>query len=860
MKSVHSLIIDRIPLLIIAALLLSGNERIYKISGVLLNKNDDPISSQYVSLYSGTDELVALEQTDEQGRFALRYVVQSVSAGPDSDHDSPVSFKLGPSYPNPFNPHTTFPFQATANTSAVISVYDVLGQKVMETRKEISQGTHEIFVNLGGHLSQGQYLLRVQGDGFMQTQSMTYISAGIGGGTPGITLRSGGQIQSSTRNSLGQEDTDAYRVVVDESDAYLRKEIEVPAFQDYDVGVIELETRDYSVEVTVFGEGSVEQEITAAKNYEHGNLLLLTALPAEGWHFTEWGGDLDGSENPQILLVDKEKSVTALFEPLPPVVTTLEVTEIRSNSAAIIGYVDDEGDGPVTERGVCYAATENPGREDTCIAHPDGGAGSFMIELMDLSPEMDYYARAYATNKVGTAFGEQQSFRTMSLMADYLSITYPGYRYEHVNTITGSGYTAFVLRMVSQEWLTDDLVDTTEWWHWVTIIVPDQLHHSTGLLFIDAGNRNTSQPESVSSNLIKFAIESQSVVVELHNVPFQPLTFYSDGNSRQLSEDALIAYGWRIFLEGGARDEEAQWLAQIPMTIAAMRAMDATTDYLEQNGSKTVDTFVITGASKRGWTAWLTAAFDDRVVAVAPLVIDLLNFESNLEHHWQAYGEWSPAIKDYVNEGIMDWTGSAEFGRLTHHVDPYSHLDRLAMPKYIINASGDEYFLPDSWQFYWSDLMGDKWIRYIPNSGHGLLNHNTYSSLLSFYNRILKNTPDPVFDWEVVEGGFQINYDPLRPPDAVKLWQAHNPEDRDFRIYVIGEEWTSSDITLSDDGSLFVPFITPESGFTAWFVEATFGADQPFPFIITTGVVVTPDEYPFPPFVPKRPKRAIKMH
>ena len=58
--------------------------------------------------------------------------------------------------------------------------------------------------------------------------------------------------------------------------------------------------------------------------------------------------------------------------------------------------------------------------------------------------------------------------------------------------------------------------------------------------------------------------------------------------------------------------------------------------------------FVVSGASKRGWTTWTTAAVDKRVVAIIPIVIDLLNVEPSFEHHWQAYGFWAPAIKDYV--------------------------------------------------------------------------------------------------------------------------------------------------------------------------------------------------------------------
>jgi len=44
----------------------------------------------------------------------------------------------------------------------------------------------------------------------------------------------------------------------------------------------------------------------------------------------------------------------------------------------------------------------------------------------------------------------------------------------------------------------------------------------------------------------------------------------------------------------------------------------------------------------------------------------------------------------------------------------------LTLPKMLINACDDEFFLNDSWQFYWNDLVGEKHIRYVPNTGHSL--------------------------------------------------------------------------------------------------------------------------------------------
>jgi PhoPQ-activated pathogenicity-related protein len=76
-----------------------------------------------------------------------------------------------------------------------------------------------------------------------------------------------------------------------------------------------------------------------------------------------------------------------------------------------------------------------------------------------------------------------------------------------------------------------------------------------------------------------------------------------------------------------------------------------------------------------------------------PLVIDMLNIKPSFEHHWEVYGFWAPAIQDYVDLKVMDWWGSPEADELFKLVDPFSYKNRYEIPKYIINAAGDEFFI-----------------------------------------------------------------------------------------------------------------------------------------------------------------------
>jgi PhoPQ-activated pathogenicity-related protein len=290
------------------------------------------------------------------------------------------------------------------------------------------------------------------------------------------------------------------------------------------------------------------------------------------------------------------------------------------------------------------------------------------------------------------------------------------------------------------------------------------------------------------------------------------------------------------------------------MTRAAVRAMDASSSYVAEAAGHTLDRFVVAGGSKRGWTTWTTAIADDRVIAIVPIVIDLLNLEPSFQHHWQAYGAWSDAVNDYVHEGIMDWMGSSEFSRLLAIVEPYSFQDRLTLPKMLINASGDEFFLPDSWQFYWNDLVGEKHIRYVPNSGHSLDETDAIETLIAFYHSIITASRRPDFDWRVTDGEIMIETDPDMPPETVLLWQAVNDSARNFRVDVAGKVWTSETIVLAPDGRYRVRAAPPAKGWKAFFVELTFPGPGKYPHKQTTGVVVTPDRLLYPAYEAGMPR------
>src|SRR5688572_19121533 len=319
----------------------------------------------------------------------------------------------------------------------------------------------------------------------------------------------------------------------------------------------------------------------------------------------------------------------------------------------------------------------------------------------------------------------------------YVAAPDANFSWKVLKTLPAEGATATLLEMTSQKWLTEQEVERPLWTHWVTVVRPPELKSDVALLYITGGSLERQPPSAPPAWLVNAAKDTGTMTAELRLVPNQPVVFKDDPTRKPRTEDDFIAYTWDKYLRTG----DEKWPARLPMTKSAVRAMDAVTAFAAspEGGGAKVARYVVSGASKRGWTAWTTAAVDRRVVAVAPAVIDMLNVEPSFAHHWRAYGEWSNAVKDYVDHGIMDWMGTRQFKALMKIEEPYEYRSRLTMPKFIMNASGDQFFLPDSSQFYFEDLRGEKHLRYVPNAGHNInAKTDAIQSLQAFYASIVK--------------------------------------------------------------------------------------------------------------------------
>lgn len=442
-----------------------------------------------------------------------------------------------------------------------------------------------------------------------------------------------------------------------------------------------------------------------------------------------------------------------------------------------------------------------------------------------------------------TGLGGAQTAARQTALDRYIAQKDAVYGWKLVKTIEGQGCTGYVLELTSQTWRSEKDVDRPVWKHWLTVVKPQRLSSNKGFLFIGGGSNNDPAPSRIPDRVQMLATETNTVVAELGMVPNQPLRF-TDSPDVARKEDDLIAYT-RV---KHFTTKDDFWLVRLAMVKSGVRALDAIQEFLasDAGGRVKVDEFVVAGGSKRGWTTWLVGTVDKRVIAIAPMVIDALNSEAITKHHFEVLGFFAPSLNDYVNHGLFPHKiGTPEYQAVLGIEDPFNYRTRakLKLPKFLINASGDEFFLPDNSQFYFGKLPEEKHLRYVPNAKHNLAGSDALESLTAFYQAVINNKARPQFAWrKEIDGTLVVT--PKDKPQAVNLWQATNPDARDFRLEVIGKAYTSTPLQPQKDGTYVGRVSKPAQGFTAFFVEMVYASGGKYPFKFTTEVSIVPDILP----------------
>jgi len=331
-----------------------------------------------------------------------------------------------------------------------------------------------------------------------------------------------------------------------------------------------------------------------------------------------------------------------------------------------------------------------------------------------------------------------------------------------------------------------------EWKHDVLIAIPPQIEFQNVAVLLITGDFDPTRAKEVE-DFLWIAEKFGAPLIVLGDVPNQPIF--------GLREDHLIAH---TFVQYGETNDPT-WPLLFPMTTSAVAAMDMAQEMLN------VEKFFVTGASKRGWTTWLTAVVDERVFAIAPIVFDNLNFEKQLAQQMKMYGEYSRSISPYVERGLPEYVRTEVGQKLLKMVDPYSYRDRLTMPKYIVNATNDEYWTIYSSMLYFFDLRGKNYLLYVPNNPHGIKNiPYVVDNLSSFFKLALRGQLVDI-DYELSEGTIVIRDHPTIR--QVYLHRAVS-DTTDFRKSL----WLRFPV-LPDEGVYSISVEPPQNRHVAYYAE-----------------------------------------
>jgi PhoPQ-activated pathogenicity-related protein len=436
-------------------------------------------------------------------------------------------------------------------------------------------------------------------------------------------------------------------------------------------------------------------------------------------------------------------------------------------------------------------------------------------------------ALALATGFGGHAQTAPEGVSTV--LADYIARPDPDFGWTE-RAAGRLGATHYVeLSLISQEWR------GVTWRHQLYVVKPSTLNPgATHALLVIAGRswkdeyaRPTARPSLPKSAALyaQLAEKLGTPVAVLLQVPFQPM--FGD-----LNEDWLIAFSFERYLETG----DADWPLLLPMVKSSVRAMDAVQAYTKHKWGLGIETFTVTGASKRGWTTWLTGAADERATAIAPMVIDVLNMAPQMEHARATWGGPSEKVEPYTARGLLDRLRTPQGRQLLEIVDPYSYRHALDQPKLIINGTNDDYWVTDSTNLYWDDLPGEKYLLYVPNNGHGLKDYGRIvGGVLALHQHQAGRKPMPAFDWRFEEegDGISLAVTAAPRPERVRVWTTGSTS-ADLRQAA----WKARTLRVSDGRANYR--LQQTKAFQAFFIEAEFRNGRPAPLYLSTTMRVIP--------------------
>jgi PhoPQ-activated pathogenicity-related protein len=436
--------------------------------------------------------------------------------------------------------------------------------------------------------------------------------------------------------------------------------------------------------------------------------------------------------------------------------------------------------------------------------------------------------------------------------------------------------TVHILNVTSHRYIDESWSNRATWWHFMGVAIPDNPTRDFAYMFIDGGGNGdppgSSGPPGPTDARVRIAYEIAGMTgyfgAFILQIPNGGVRFSNDPDNMSRTEDKFIAWTWKTYIDPDDKYyKNPSILARMPMTKGCTRGLTAISEFIESETGRVVNTFGVGGGSKRGWTAWSVAATDRRVIAVTPMVMSLLNFNDTLQAHYRNLGGWTWVFNDYWELNLTqhfhdDLVTNWDYG-LWSYEDMFRYEPRLALiPKLLVSACGDEFFLLTDHPYWWNEMGGEKWLMMNQNAEHSLapwyekIGETVGSWLMLLYEEELPYVPQMVWLQGITAtGAARILASTDSTPDVIQGWQAHtwrNDTRKDFRL-VVGYPpfihpvvWRDYPVT-SLGGNLYEIVLEQDlPGFGGAFIDLIWTRFTGNRLHLTTSVQITPDIYPFP--------------
>lgn len=353
--------------------------------------------------------------------------------------------------------------------------------------------------------------------------------------------------------------------------------------------------------------------------------------------------------------------------------------------------------------------------------------------------------------------------QTPDALARYVNEPDSAFQWQDYQRMEIPDGTYYEMKLTSQTW------HNITWRHRLIIYIPFEAEYPHSMLMVlrHLYNRNA---DMASLKTISDSTNTPSAM--LYDIPNQPLF---EGRE----EDDLQAYTFSRYLESG----DESWPLLFPMVKSVVKAMDAVQHLSHQEYKVTINEFVVAGHSKRGHTAWLTAAADARVKGIIPIAIDVLNSPAQIPHQLEIFGGFSTPSAT-TTELLRELDHSPNGKRLIEMIDAYSYREKLMLPKLIVSATNDPFFTLDALNLYWDGLKGPKWILYLSNANHvsAYSDSRINATAFAFVRAIAAKKPLPGLRWELEHKKKSVHLKIVSDTSASKamVWKSYAIS-KDFR-------------------------------------------------------------------------------